>query len=57
VDPGARIVRSVLGAGARVGPVMVERSIVWPDAQLDADLKDAIALPDGRVVSLANASG
>jgi hypothetical protein len=36
---------------------MVERSIVWPDAQLDADLKDAIALPDGRVVSLANASG
>jgi mannose-1-phosphate guanylyltransferase len=57
VDPGARIVRSVLGAGARVGPVMVERSIVWPGAQLDADLKDAIALPDGRVVSLANASG
>ena len=50
VDPAARVERSVLGAGARVGPVSVERSIVWPGARVDTDLKDAIALPDGRVV-------
>ncbi|MBN8613898.1 MAG: NDP-sugar synthase [Deltaproteobacteria bacterium] len=50
IEDGARILDSVIGVGARVGAVEVTRSVVWPGAVVDADVRDAIALPDGRRV-------
>jgi NDP-sugar pyrophosphorylase family protein len=45
-----RIVDSVIGIGARVGAVEVTRSVVWPGAVVEDDVRDAIVLPEGRRV-------
>jgi mannose-1-phosphate guanylyltransferase len=48
----AQLDRVVLGDGARVGSVRLSRVVVWPGAQVDVDLEDAIVLPDDRVVAV-----
>ncbi|MBX7197291.1 MAG: hypothetical protein K1X94_34895 [Sandaracinaceae bacterium] len=54
VGSGATIVESVVGAAATVAAgVRLERSVVWPGARVETDLADAIVLPDGRIVSVA----
>ncbi|MEM9072471.1 MAG: NDP-sugar synthase [Myxococcota bacterium] len=45
VDPAATIVESVVGEGARVGPVRVSRSVVWPGANVHRDVHQAIVTP------------
>jgi hypothetical protein len=35
-----------------VGAVRLSRVVVWPGAQVDVDLEDAIVLPDDRVVAV-----
>lgn len=51
VDPSAWIGQSVIGARAVVAPgARLTRCVVWPDAQVDGSHRDAIFLPDGRVI-------
>ncbi|HEY3234885.1 MAG TPA: NDP-sugar synthase, partial [Polyangiaceae bacterium] len=53
VRHSVKISESVIGAGARVfGRGWVERSVVWPGAQAEAPLVDAVVLRSGRVVRL-----
>lgn len=42
VHPRASLRGVVVGEGARVGPVRLERVVVWPGASVDVDLSDAI---------------
>ncbi len=50
IADGATISHAVIGAGATVAAVHVERSVVWPGARVEQAVRDAIVLPDGRVV-------
>lgn len=43
IHPDAVLVDAVIGAGARIGPVRIERSVVWDGARVDESLTDAIA--------------
>jgi len=52
VGSAAALEECVIGAGAEVGDVRVERSVVWPGARVRADVADAIVLPDGLVVAV-----
>lgn len=52
VAAGARIEAAVVGADARVGPVRLDRVVVWPGARVAEDVSDAVVLPDGRIVSV-----
>lgn len=45
----ARLTRVVIGEGATVGPVSLDRVVVWPGAMVSTDLRDAIVTPE-RVV-------
>lgn len=55
VDPSATVSTraslrgAVIGAGAVVGDVTLERVVVWPDAVVEGDLRDAIVTPQGVV--------
>jgi mannose-1-phosphate guanylyltransferase len=52
VSAGARFVTSVVGAGASVGAVRLERCVVWPGGAVDDDVSDSVVLPDGRLVTV-----
>ncbi len=53
VGPSVRLVESLVGEGASVaGQGVVERCVVWPRAQVEAPLADAIVTTTGRVVTL-----
>lgn len=47
VHPEATLVDAVIGSGAKIGPVRVERSVVWDGVRLDRDLTDGIAHDSG----------
>ncbi len=50
VGQGARVVESVIGAGAAIAPgVEIQRSVVWPGARVTEDARDAILAPHARV--------
>ena len=49
VATGAQLRGVVIGAGASIAAVSLERVVVWPGACVDADLRDAIVTPE-RVV-------
>lgn len=49
VGAGARLRQVVIGEGARVGDVTLERVVVWPGATATEDLRDAIVTPE-RIV-------
>lgn len=49
--PDVKVVGSVIGDGARVsGAGVIERSVIWPGADVRAPAADAVVLSDGRVV-------
>ncbi len=51
LEPGVRVERSILGAGARVlGEGLVRDVIAWPSAVFSAPLSRAVVLRHGRVV-------
>jgi mannose-1-phosphate guanylyltransferase len=51
VAPGARVVASIVGAGASItGDGALERCVVWPGAHAVAPLADAVVTRAGRVV-------
>lgn len=50
VDPKAFLRGVVVGEGANVGPVRLERVVVWPGARVDRDLCDAVVTPERVVV-------
>lgn len=54
VAPGAILDHAVIGAGARVGPVPIVRSVVWDGVTVDAGLTDAVA-HDGGVLAVGAA--
>ncbi len=48
VGEGARIVKSVIGAGAEVAPgVTVEESVVWDGCRVDEDVRGVCVAPNG----------
>ncbi|MCB9617231.1 MAG: NDP-sugar synthase [Sandaracinus sp.] len=51
IEAGASTTGVVVGAGAHVGAVRLERVVVWPGARVEDDLVDAIVTPE-RVVSV-----
>lgn len=55
ISPAAVLDEVVVGAGATVGAVALQRVIVWPGATVEHALSDAIVLPDGRVVQVRGA--
>jgi mannose-1-phosphate guanylyltransferase len=49
VEPGVRLIASIVGANARVdGTGTVERSVIWPGAQASAPLVDSVVTPLSR---------
>jgi mannose-1-phosphate guanylyltransferase len=51
LEPGVRLVRSIVGPGAHVsGSGIVEGSVIWPGARATAPLRGAIVTTSGRVV-------
>jgi NDP-sugar pyrophosphorylase family protein len=52
ISPAAVLHEAIVGRGARVGGVRLERVVVWPGATVEQDLADAIVLPDGRAVAV-----
>ena len=52
VDPGARLTETWVGAGAHIGPVRLERVVVWDGSRVDEDLTGAIVTREGRVVQV-----
>ncbi|MDD9965062.1 MAG: NDP-sugar synthase [Myxococcales bacterium] len=56
VDPRACLRRCVVGSGARVGPVRLEDTVLWPGASVDRDLTAAIVTGTGRIVSVGQGS-
>ncbi len=51
VHPKASLRGVVVGEGADVGAVRLERVVVWPGARVDRDLRDAVVTPE-RVVEV-----
>ena len=47
VHPDAVLCDAVIGAGARIGPVRIERSVVWDGVTVDHPLADAVAYGPG----------
>ena len=45
IQPDATLAACVVGEGARVGPHRLERCVIWPDAVVEEDLRDAIVTP------------
>jgi mannose-1-phosphate guanylyltransferase len=50
VDEAARLRDTIVGAGARVGAVKVERAVIWPGATVTEGVRDAVVTTSGRVV-------
>lgn len=50
VEPRASLEECWVGAGATIGPVTLQRVVVWDGATVDEDLEDAIVTREGRVV-------
>ncbi|MEZ4321289.1 MAG: NDP-sugar synthase [Myxococcota bacterium] len=47
VHPDAVLCDAVIGAGARIGPVRIERSVVWDGVTVDRPLTDSVAYGQG----------
>jgi len=53
LDPSARIEHCAIGARAVIAPdTQLTRCVVWPDARVSGTHRDAVFLPDGRVVQV-----
>jgi mannose-1-phosphate guanylyltransferase len=52
VSAAAQIEAAIVCADASVGPVRLERTVVWPGAHVEEDVSDAVVLSDGRIVSV-----
>lgn len=52
IHPDAQLIDAVIGAGAKVGPVRVERSVVWDGVTLDRDLIGGVAHDSGVLAVL-----
>ncbi len=50
IHPDAVVRDAVIGAGASIGPVTIERSVVWDGVTVTTDLTDQIAYADERVL-------
>ena len=50
IHPDAVVRDAVIGAGATIGPVTVERSVVWDHVTVEQDLVDQVAYADDGIV-------
>ncbi len=55
MSPGTHVTRSAIGAGASIGAnLTLDGCVIWPNASITTNLTNAIALPDGTLLAIAD---